>query len=41
MHDSVLIRMKAFKTRVRRETSALTGVFCGKVLPLGSECVYD
>lgn len=41
MRDSVLIRMKAFKKRVRGETSTLTGVFCGKVLPLGSDCVYD
>jgi hypothetical protein len=37
MHDSVLIQVKARKTRVRRETTVLTGVFCGEILLLGSE----
>jgi cystathionine gamma-synthase len=33
--SSVLIRVKAFETRVRGETAAFAGVFCGTTLPLG------
>jgi len=34
-HRTILIRVKTFGNRIRGETAALAGVFCGKTFPLG------